>query len=666
MGISVATRLAAATLLSGAVAVNAAEHFDAKGKPPSTHTRALQAELRKSLPFEDRRDYEERDRGFVADVDVPSVTDELGGVLSNMQRYGFLGDGDLDSLHPSLQRQAQLNAKRGLFEVVPGAIWQLRGFDLANITLVKGQTGWIVFDVATNAQAARAAMALAEQALGKHPVVAVVYSHSHIDHFGGIRGVVDEAEVRAGKVQIIAPKGFMDHAVSENVHAGNAMLRRAYYQYANALPVSPFGYVDSAIGKSGRGGTTSLIAPTREIAAAFEELEIDAVRFVFQNTPGTEAPAEMNTWIPAHKAFWAAENVTGTIHNIYTLRGTLIRDALAWANHINVALYRFGQDAEVMLAAHNWPRFGNARIQDVMRTQRDAYANLNNQTLHLANQGVTINQIHNRYKVPESLRQRWAAHQYHGSEFHNSRGVLNRYLGYWDGNPATLAPLSPEESAPLYVEMMGGAEPILARATTLIGEGRYRHATELLNKLVYAEPANQAAKDLLADAFEQLGYQYESTSMRNVHLVAAMELRNGYLPAGATVRTGPDLLRGITTQQFWESVAIRVDSAKADPLRFTLNFITPDTDEQFVIEMSGGTLTCLQGYQASSPDATMRINRSDLETVITGQSTLGEQVQKGIAKVDGNVGVLMQLAGTLVTFDPQFEVMPGTRRSAQP
>lgn len=529
---------------------------------------------------------------------------------------------------------------------------------------MKGKTGWIVFDVMTNADAVRAAMALAEKHLHKRPVVAVVYSHAHIKHFGGIRGVVDEADVKSGKIQIIAQVGFLDHAVSENVYAGTAMLRRAQYQYANALPSSPYGYVDSAIGKSGQGAAASLIASTREIEEDFEELVVDGVTLVFQNTPGTESPAEMNTLIPEHKAFWAAENVTGMIHNIYTLRGILIRDALAWANHINAALYRFGYEAEVMLASHNWPRWGNTRIQEVLRTQRDAYSNLNNQVLHLANEGVTINQIHNRYRVPESLRQRWAVHQYHGSEFHNSRGVLNRYLGYWDGNPSTLAPLSPEESAPLYVEMMGGATAILEKARALHVEGQYRHAVELLNKLVYAEPGNQTAKDLLADSFEQLGYQYESTSIRNVHLVAAMELRNGYVAATGPVRLASDLMRGLATQQFWEGVAIRVDSNKADALKFTLNFITPDNGEKFVIEMSGGTLTSLPGYQSPQLDAVMTINRADRENVIIGQSTLAEQVQSGVAKVEGNVGVLMQLAGVLVNFDPQFEIMPGTRRVA--
>jgi alkyl sulfatase BDS1-like metallo-beta-lactamase superfamily hydrolase len=356
---------------------------------------------------------------------------------------------------------------------------------------------------------------LLEEHVGRRPVVAVVYSHSHADHFGGVRGVVDEADVRAGMVPIIAPVGFLEHAVAENVYAGNAMNRRLFYQYGSLLTRSPFGHVDQAIGKGVAAGTLGLIAPTVMIEDDIEELTVDGVRMVFQNTPGTEAPAEMNTWFPDWKVFWAAENITGTIHNIYTLRGALVRDALEWSRQINKALYLFGREAEVMFASHSWPRWGNARIQEVMRAQRDAYAHLNNGVLHLANRGVTINEIHNAYQVPDSLAQQWAARSYHGSVEHNSRAVINRYLGYWDANPATLIPLSPRDSAPLYVEMMGGAGPILARGRDLIAQGAYLLATEILNKLVYAQPDNVEARQLLADAFEQVGYQQESPSLRN-------------------------------------------------------------------------------------------------------------------------------------------------------
>jgi alkyl sulfatase BDS1-like metallo-beta-lactamase superfamily hydrolase len=334
------------------------------------------------------------------------------------------------------------------------------------------------------------------------------------------------------------------------------------------------------------------------VTEAFETHTIDGIEVVFQNTPGTEAPAEMNAWFPEQKVFWAAENITATIHNIYTLRGALVRDALAWSKQINAALYEFGLDAEVMVSSHNWPRWGNARIQEVMRTQRDAYANLNNQVLFLANQGVTINEIHNEYQVPPSLQNQWSARQYHGSEFHNSRAVINRYLGYWDGNPATLAPLSPDESAPLFVEMMGGSAPILVKSRELAAAGSYRHAMELLNKLVYAEPTNRAAKDLLADVFEQLGYQYESASMRHVFLSSAQELRNDVQPFAKPRGNSPTLARAMTTSQWWDAVATRVDSLAADELNFTLNFITPDTGQSFVVEMSGGTLSNIEGYTA--------------------------------------------------------------------
>jgi len=396
------------------------------------------------------------------------------------------------------------------------------------------------------------------------------------------------------------------------------------------------------------------------IEGNYETHTVDGVELVFQNTSGTEAPAEMNTWFPTQKVFWAAENITATIHNIYTLRGALVRDALQWSKHINEALYRYGQDAEVMVSSHNWPRWGNERIQEVMRAQRDAYANLNNQVLNLANKGVTINEIHNEYRVPTSLRQQWSVRQYHGSEFHNSRAVINRYLGYWDGNPATLAPLSPADSAPLYVDMMGGSKVILTRASALHKTGQYRHAMEILNKLVYAEPGNQQAKDLLAQVYEQLGYQYESTSMRNVFLSAAEELRNGVQKVEASHGASPSLARAMTTSQWWDAVATRVDSERADESNFVINFVSPDTSEKFVVEMSGGTLTNIQGYLSAEPDATITMNRSDLESVIMQQATLASQLQSGVGTIQGNPLVLQKLAESLAGFDPRFEVIPGT------
>ena len=643
------------------ISVMAQDHFNSKGSDPSSFTAELQQQLRQSLPFDDQRDFEESRRGFIAEPASKQIISARGNIVWDMSRYDFLlNSTQYDSIHPSLQRQATLNMNFGLYEVVPDFIYQVRGFDLANMTLVKSESGWIIFDVLLTTETASAALALANEHLGERPVRAVIYSHSHADHYAGILGVIEEEDVLNGSVQIIAPIGFMQEAISESVYAGNAMGRRAGLQYGLVIPSSPFGQVDSAIGKGLAVGTRSLVAPTLVIEDDFEEHVIDGVRIIFQNTPGTEAPAEMNAWFPQQRVFWAAENITATVHNIYTLRGALVRDALQWSKQINQALYRYGREAQVMVSSHNWPRWGNERIQEVMRAQRDAYANLNNQVLHLANQGVTINEIHNEYQVPKSLQRQWNVRQYHGSEFHNSRAVLNRYLGYWDGNPATLAPLSPQDSAPLFVEMMGGAEAITNRARTLYDQGQYRLAMEILNKLIYAEPQNQQGKDLLASVFEQLGYQYESASMRNVFLSSAQELRDGAAPVGGRRSISPSQARAMTTTQWWDALGTRVDSSQADGMEFTINLITPDTGQNFVIEMSGATLSNIEGFLSDDADVTVTMNRSDLELVIMGRASLTSQLQAGVGSAVGNQEVLLQLDSVLVEFDPGFEIMPGT------
>lgn len=636
-------------------------HFHPKGKAPTEYTIAKQQQLRKELPFSDQRDFEEHKKGFIAAPDYKQIKAEAGHVAWDMGSYEWLLQGkDFDSIHPSLQRQAILNMAYGLYEVLPDKIYQVRGYDLANISFIKSDNGWIVFDPLTAKETAAAALKFINEQLGERPVVAVVYSHSHADHFGGVRGVVDEADVLSGKAKIIAPVGFMDHAISENVYAGNAMNRRLFFQYGVLLPRSPFGHVDQSIGKNVAAGNTGLIPPTVIIKDDIKELTVDGVKMVFQNTPGTEAPAEMNTYFPDMKAFWAAENITGTIHNIYTLRGALVRDALEWSKQINNALYLFGQDAEVMFASHSWPRWGNDRIQEVMRSQRDTYAHLNNGVLHLANQGVTINQMHNVYKVPESLQKQWSARSYHGSVEHNSRAVINRYLGYWDGNPTTLIPLSPEDSAPLYVEMMGGAKPIITKGKELFNQGKYRHAQEIINKLVYAEPQNQEAKDLLADVFEQIGYQQESPSVRNSFLAAAYELRSG-IPEGASPKSsGPDMIRAMTTELWLDFLGVRLDSDKAGDKTFKINLITPDNDEKFVVELSNATLTNIVGFQADDADLTITINRADLEQTMMGVMSFDAQIEAGKAKFEGNRDVYEQLKTMLVQFDLGFEIMPGT------
>jgi len=665
--ITVISCLFAGTTLAaggGAVQVNPGamegKHFHPKGKLPSSYTIEIQKHQREILPFADKRDFDEQKKGFIAAPEYKQIMAEAGNVAWDMGSYEWLLQGkDFDSIHPSLQRQAILNMNYGLYEVIPG-IYQVRGYDLANITFIKGGTGWIVFDPLTAKETAAAALKFINEQLGERPVVAVVYSHSHADHFGGVRGVASIEDVNSGKIKIIAPVGFMENAVAENVYAGNAMNRRLFYQYGILLPRGPFGHVDQSIGKNVAAGNTGLIPPTVVIKKDIEEMTVDGVKMVFQNTPGTEAPAEMNTYFPDLKAFWAAENITGTIHNIYTLRGALVRDALEWSKQINQALYLFGQEAEVMFASHSWPRWGNERVQEVMRAQRDTYANLNNGVLHLANQGVTINQVHNVYKVPQSLQNQWAARSYHGSVEHNSRAVINRYLGYWDGNPTTLIPLSPKDSAPLYVEMMGGSKKILRKGKSLYKKGEYRLAQEILNKLVYAEPKNQAAKDLLADVFEQIGYQQESPSVRNSFLAAAYELRSG-IPAGASPKSsGPDMIQAMSTELWLDFLGIRLDSDRADGKAFKINLITPDNKEKFVIELSNATLTNIQGFQDKDADLTITINRSDLEKTMMGAVSFDDQIKSGKAKLKGDSKVYEQLKNMLVHFDIGFEMMPGT------
>jgi alkyl sulfatase BDS1-like metallo-beta-lactamase superfamily hydrolase len=585
------------------------KHFDPNGNPPSTFTLELRKGVTATLPFGDKRDFDEAKKGFVAEPPYKQIKADAGQVAWDMGSYQWLlQDQDFPSIHPSLQRQAVLNMAYGLYEVVPGRIYQVRGFDLANISFIKGDTGWIV----------------------------------------------------SGKVKVIAPEGFMRAAIEENVFSGNAMSRRTQYSYAVLLPRDPHGHVDQSIGKNVANGNVGLIVPNLIIKKDFEEVTIDGVKMVFQNTPDTEAPVEMNTYFPQFKAFWAAENITGTIHNIYTPRGAPVRNALNWSKQINVALYRFGQEAEVMFASHSWPRWGNARIQEVMRTQRDTYANLNNQTLHYANLGVTINEIQNVYQLPPSLWQQWPAHSYHGSEQHNSRGVINRFLGYWDGNPVNIAPLSPKDSAPLYVEMMGGSDKIMAKGKELVGQGKYLEASEILNKLVFAQPTNQAAKNLLADAYEQLGYQKESPTLRNIFLQGAHELRNG-LPGGTPQRsTGPDMIRAMSTENWLDFIGISMDPRKAEGLRFTINLVTPDIGEKYLVEMSNATLTNIKGEQAKNPDLTITLKRTDLDLVMMGASTFDDLLNAGKAKFEGDRKPFDQLRAILVSFAPNFEILPGT------
>jgi len=659
--LSLALALTFACAAASTYAADAPAHFDPQGKPPSTFTLELRNGVKAQLPFADKRDFDEAARGFIAEPPYKQIMADAGNVAWDMGSYQWLLSGqDFPSIHPSLQRQAVLNMAYGLYEVVPGRIYQVRGFDLANISFIKGDTGWIIFDPLTAAETARAALEFINEKLGKRPVVGVVYSHTHVDHWAGVRGVVDEADVVSGKVMLIAPSGFMDHAISENVFAGTAMSRRTQWQYATLLQRNPHGHVDQAIGKNAANGSVGLIAPNHLITKDIEEVTLDGVKMVFQDVSDTEAPVELNTYFPQFKALWSSEVVTGTIHNIYTLRGAAVRNALNWSKEINEALFRFGDEVEVMFASHSWPRWGNERIGEVLRTQRDAYANLNNQTLHYVNQGVTINEIHNVYEVPPSLEQSWAARSYHGDVQNNVRGVVNRFIGHFDGNPVNLIPLSPSDSAPLYVEMMGGSDKILARGKELNGQGKYLLASEILDKLVFAEPKNQPARQLLADAYEQLGYQSESTSTRNTFLQGAFELRHG-LPGGSAPRSmTPDVVRAMSTEQWLDFLGISMDPKKSAGLNYKINLVTPDNGEKYAVELENATLTNIKGFQVPKPDLTITVNRADLTRIMMGVASFDQLADEGKARLEGDRAIIHKLRDLMVTFTPDFEILPGT------
>ncbi len=661
----IVAKITAVLMLALPLAGQAAQqpaHFDPLGKPPSKYTIEVLDQARKTLPFSDTRDFDENRKGFIAPMKQRQIPSDAGGVSWDMDQFNFIDEQDrFDSVDPSLHRIAKLNQNYGLYKVTPG-IYQVRGVDLAQITFIRGKTGWIAYDVLVTAETARASWKLFQEHVGEGlPITTVIYSHNHGDHWGGVRGLITDEDVRSGRVQVIAPDGFMGHLVSENVFAGNAMNRRLFYQYGLLLPRSPFGYVTQGLGHGVSVGASGLIAPTKLITKPVEEVMVDGVRMIFQLTPDTEAPVEMNTYLPDMKALWMAENVMQGMHNIYTLRGAPVRDSLNWSKYINDALYLFGHEAEVMFASHHWPRWGNPRIQEVLRDMRDAYAHLNNQVLHHANQGVTINQIHNVYYPPASLRPKWHTRDYHGSYQNNSRGVIQRFLGYWDGNPTNLIPLSPEDSGPLYVEMMGGSCKILAKGKELIAGGKYLHATEILNRLVQAEPGNREAKNLLADAFEQIGYQQENPGLRNSFLAAAYELRNDIPDAAVTSSSSPDVIRVMTTGQFLDFLAIRMDGRKTRGMQYGINLVTPDNGEKYAIELSNETLTNIQGFQLPNPNLTITINRSDLEQVMMGRKTLMAMIQDGTAKTVGDPTILAKIGAAMVTFDPRFPIMPGTQ-----
>ena len=595
------------------------------------------------LHYEDRSDFEDADRGLIGALVPCVVKDETGAVVWDNDQFAFL-DGDCpDTANPSLWRQSQLCAKHGLYEVTDG-IYQVRGLDLSNMTLVEGDTGVIVIDPLVSVEVAAAALALYRTHRGNRPVTAVIYTHSHIDHFGGVEGVVD-----GNDVPILAPAGFLENAVSENVYAGTAMLRRGVYHTGGSLPPGPTGLIGTGLGQTASHGRVTLLPPTLDITHTGQEETLDGVRIVFQSTPGTEAPAEMNFFFPERRALCMAENATHNLHNILTLRGAVVRDARIWSRYLNEAITLFADQADVAFASHHWPTWGRDRIVGFLSEQRDLYAYLHDQTLRMLNQGYTGPEIAEMIQLPPALERAWHTRGYYGSVSHNVKAIYQRYLGWFDGNPAHLWQHPPEEAAKRYVECMGGVDAVVGKARGYADGGDLRFAAELLDHAVFADPSHAGAKGLLADVYQRLGYGAECGTWRNFYLTGALELRQG-AEGGAVPVNSAGMAGALTIEQLFDSIAIRVDGPKAWSQEFTIDWEFTDDRRRYRMVLSNGALVHWPDPAAAPVDLTLTLTKPQL------LGLLAAQVIDGIT-TDGDVDVLHRLTALLDSPDPGFAIV---------
>ena len=622
-------------------------------------TAAANATFATGLPMGDPADLRRVREGRIAGVDRLVVEHDVHGhAILDTADWDFLDDEAAPpTVNPSLWRQARLNREHGLYELRPG-LYQVRGYDISNISLVEGETGWIVIDPLTSTETAQAAMDLVREHLGDRPVTAVIYTHSHLDHFAGLAGVIDLDELAERQVPIVAPKGFLEEAVSENVIAGPAMSRRAGYMYGHHLPRGPRGQVDCGLGRSIPIGSVSLVGPTHEIAATGEELTLDGVRIVFQFTPDAEAPAEMMFHFPELRALCAAENCTSVMHNVYTLRGAQVRDALAWSKYINEALRLFGDSSDVVFASHNWPRFGAEDVREYLRTQRDTYRYLHDQTMRLANRGLVMTEIAEELDLPPSLAGEFGNRGYYGTVNHNAKAVYQRYLGWFDGNPANLHPLPPEPAAVRYVEYMGGAAAVLERAREDFDAGDYRWVAQVVNHVVFAEPGNREARELQADALEQLGFQAESGPWRNFYLTGAHELRRTSAPPrmGPGGRQAAALLRAMTVEMIFDLLGVRLDGPRADGESIAIGWRFPDIGEEWTLRLEHSALSSWPALD-DDVDATITMSRTTLTSVLSDPASMGAAVGDGSITIDGDAGTLGRLFALLEQPDPGFNIV---------
>ena len=610
--------------------------------------------IRMRLAFGDTEDFQDARRGLVAALSPALVHGTAGRVVWDMESYAFLEGECPDTVNPSLWRQSQLNAIHGLFEVVPG-IYQVRGLDLSNMTIVEGDDGVLVIDPLICAETAAAALQLYRSHRGERPVTGLLYTHCHVDHFGGALGVVDADDVAAGRIPVLAPEGFLEHAISENVYAGTAMARRAAYMFGTALQRGPSGQVGTGLGMALSTGSIGIVPPTREITTTGQQETVDGITMIFQMTPGSEAPAEMNFLFPDHHALCIAENATHNLHNVITPRGALVRDARIWSRYLGEAIELFGEHAEALFAGHQWPRWGRERIVDLLSKQRDLYGYLHDQTLRLLNKGYVGSEIAELLQLPAGLAREWHCREYYGTVSHNVKGIYQRYMGWFDGNPAHLWPHPPEQAARRYVRAMGGAEAVLEEGRRAFEQGDYRWVAELMSHAVFADPSNGEARELEARALEQLAYGAESAPWRNFFLMGALELRKGVNESGNT--PSREMVALLSTEQLFDVLAIRIDGPRAGELRLSFNWVFTDTDERHVLTLSNGVLIHSANRQDPAADATVVVERAALDELFAGITPIAELLGAGRLRVEGDGAKLGELLGLLDEPDPSFAIV---------
>ncbi|WP_067584992.1 alkyl/aryl-sulfatase [Endozoicomonas ascidiicola] len=637
-------------------AIMSSSATDYEVKSATAITTTVNADVKKSLPFSDTSDFVDANRGFIADLASGEILGSNGKPVYSMSSFNFLEGQAPDTTNPSLWRQSILNATSGLFEVTEG-IYQVRAWDLANISFIRGDSGWIIVDPLLSTETASAALELVREKVEDLPVSAVILTHSHGDHFGGVRGVISEEDIESGKVPVIAPDHFFEESVNEHLMAGNQMSRRASYMYGNLLEKSPTGTLGSGLGTTTSSGEFTIVKPTVEIGHTPTHLNIDGVEMEFMYTPGAEAPAELMFYLPEFNALMQAEEINKTMHNLYTLRGAQVRSGLDWSKYIQQTIENYGDEVEISFGSHHWPTWGNERIVDYWEGQRDTYRYIHDETLRLANHGMTMLEVAESVKLPESLSSGFANRGYYGSVSHNAKAQYQLYYGWFSGNPAELNELPPVEEGQKFIEYMGGSDNILEKARADFIDGEYRWVATALNHVVFAEPDNQEAKNLLADTLEQMGYQAESGPWRNFYLSGAKELRQGVMAVATPSTTSPDIVKNLNLETYLDYLGVRLNHPEAAGKELSFNVVMPDINQQFTLNVENGVLNYTMNKQMDHPQATIRLDRSTLDAINLQQTKVADAIDAGDVKIFGDQDKVNQFISLLDVFPFWFNIV---------